>query len=889
MFFTQDDYKKIQQWLIKNSVKDTEFNEANIPFNGEETITIVQGNQNKKVFLKDLIAQVFNLGISDFVNITDKYDAPNISLEEAIRLIPSRARKEGQVITFLDREDHWHIYQFKGALNQWNILDTWEDLFDWEKLIIDSILPDEEDLTKSLPDNKGNSYLSLKDREYNTEDFSGLGRIILRKNIMEVEDPIYGKVKNNILYQDMINKSNTIYEIRYDFDLNGAEITIPENCVLDFQGGSFSNGIINNNSTVYIGTIHIPVLKEVKVKGTIVNNFTFPVNIDITEVLQNILDVTKYAKLSAGTYYISKEIVINNSDTKIIGSGRHNTIIQATASMDSMFRILRRSDSGAGQWYDVQMTTIKDLKLIGNKLADNGIINIGPSCIFEELYITQFNNVGINTQCWCTSISKCIITYCNIGIQLRQSHNNNITKNRIEANSIYDIYIVDSSAAIIEGNVLESGCKTNILAMACYGLKILGNYFEGFCRISEDEIKSTYSQGWISGLGTIYARICIIGAYPDIQNNQYINIASAYPCYGISIENNHNEGGMGGGENDALVFACSVIGLNIENNSSNDFMTALNIPLIYNTTLYNINIKGNVLSRQVGVMEHYKFLVPSDRAYYNTNQNESKVKGYFNIDKPTENVINNICLWNDFRTDSGKKSTFIEKYSTEEFILSISNEDGISSKNIGVVQRPYKTGLYCFEFDVKKTDGTSGTLKVELGRMLNGVHKCSNIQETIVDLGYTHNKIYYYIDNKFESDTFLCFSTSELDGTFYIKNPTFYRIGETTPQCNYTIINDRLYQNTYDNEYNTRGIPVGTIVQNTDKINRICVKTSDNFNVYDTYKPITEVINLSSIIEGSTINRPVEIAKGYQYFDTTINKPIWWTGEKWVDATGADV
>ena len=261
MFFTQDDYKKIQQWLIKNSVKDTEFNEANIPFNGEETITIVQGNQNKKVFLKDLIAQVFNLGISDFVNITDKYDAPNISLEEAIRLIPSRARKEGQVITFLDMEDHWHIYQFKGVLNQWNVLDTWEDLFDWEKLIIDSILPDEEDLTKSEPDTNGNSYLSLKDREYNPEDFSGLGRVILRKNIVEIEDPIYGKDKKNYLYQDMINKENTIYEIRYDFDLNGAEITIPEGCVLDFQGGSFSNGTIILDNT------------KIKPNGCVLNDF----------------------------------------------------------------------------------------------------------------------------------------------------------------------------------------------------------------------------------------------------------------------------------------------------------------------------------------------------------------------------------------------------------------------------------------------------------------------------------------------------------------------------------------------------------------------------------------------------------------------------------------
>jgi hypothetical protein len=251
MFFTQDDYKKIQQWLIQNSVKDTEFSEANIPFNGEETITIVQGNQNKKVFLKDLISQVFNLGISDFVNITDKYDAPNISLEEAIRLIPSRARKEGQVITFLDREDHWHIYQFKGVLNQWNVLDQWKDLFEIniEDFIIDSILPDEEDLTKSPADENGNSYLSLKDREYNPEDFSGLGRIILRKNIVEIEDPIYGKVKKNYLYQDMFTQSNTIYEIRYDFDLEGKRIVLPQDCTLEFKGGTISNGIITLNNT----------------------------------------------------------------------------------------------------------------------------------------------------------------------------------------------------------------------------------------------------------------------------------------------------------------------------------------------------------------------------------------------------------------------------------------------------------------------------------------------------------------------------------------------------------------------------------------------------------------------------------------------------------------
>ena len=28
---------------------------------------------------------------------------------------------------------------------------------------------------------------------------------------------------------------------------------------------------------------------------------------------------------------------------------------------------------------------------------------------------------------------------------------------------------------------------------------------------------------------------------------------------------------------------------------------------------------------------------------------------------------------------------------------------------------------------------------------------------------------------------------------------------------------------------------------------------------------------------------------GEIYFDKKLNKPIWWTGTKWVDATGTDV
>lgn len=259
MFFTQEDYRKIEKWLLANSIKDTEFAGAATPLKGNETVVLVQNGKNVKTSVKDIVDQFFLLGVSDFLNITDKYSESYISIDQAIQLIPAKARKEGQVITFLNTNGNWEIYQFIGKLNQWNNPTLWNNPLDWEKFIIDSILPDEEDLTKSPADANGNSYLSLKDREYNPNEFSGLGRVILRKNIVEIDDPIYGKVTKNILFQDMIAQSNTIYEIRYDFDLNGKEINIPKNCILKFEGGSLRNGSIIGNNTKIEGFFYLNV------------------------------------------------------------------------------------------------------------------------------------------------------------------------------------------------------------------------------------------------------------------------------------------------------------------------------------------------------------------------------------------------------------------------------------------------------------------------------------------------------------------------------------------------------------------------------------------------------------------------------------------------------
>ena len=87
--------------------------------------------------------------------------------------------------------------------------------------------------------------LVLGNRPYNPSEFSGKGYKVLEKNIQTV-----GGVKKNILTAIMLSEANTIYEIRYDFDLDGETIEMQDGCTLKFCGGSLKNGTLKGANTV---------------------------------------------------------------------------------------------------------------------------------------------------------------------------------------------------------------------------------------------------------------------------------------------------------------------------------------------------------------------------------------------------------------------------------------------------------------------------------------------------------------------------------------------------------------------------------------------------------------------------------------------------------------
>lgn len=88
-------------------------------------------------------------------------------------------------------------------------------------------IPDDEDVTKTEE-----GKLKFANREYDSLAPNGMGYVILRKN-------------KALTQQITSNINNTIYEIRYDFDLGGETVYVGNGCVFKFAGGKISNGTID--------------------------------------------------------------------------------------------------------------------------------------------------------------------------------------------------------------------------------------------------------------------------------------------------------------------------------------------------------------------------------------------------------------------------------------------------------------------------------------------------------------------------------------------------------------------------------------------------------------------------------------------------------------------
>ena len=249
----KEDLIKIEEFLKKRSVCDCDL-ELRDFITGDELIPIIckEGNMNLPI---NRLKSYFK---KDFFILNKVHKLP-----EAIGSVPVECRKPGVIVTFRDCQRVWRVFQFRGTLvNQWCCEEYWKDI------LKGAIQADEEDLTVVSFD--GNNVLKFKDKEYNSEIFSGKGRVILRKTLQDYQEgcTCHTEPSDNVINGTAFNKENTIYIIQYDFDLGGNEINIPRGCVLYFAGGSLNNGKIILNRTPIVGAMPLNEIGTATLDGT---------------------------------------------------------------------------------------------------------------------------------------------------------------------------------------------------------------------------------------------------------------------------------------------------------------------------------------------------------------------------------------------------------------------------------------------------------------------------------------------------------------------------------------------------------------------------------------------------------------------------------------------
>lgn len=255
---------------------------------------------------------------------------------------------------------------------------------------------DEEDLTSDE-----HNLLKLKNRN----NLDGMGYIILRKNKT---------------FAEQLTQTNTIYEVRYNFDLNGEEVTIPEGCVLDFQGGSLNNGVVVGNSTVIVAHL-VKIFDSVFLGGSFLGSghpewygtIVGEKSVCLIESMTSLYKGYSNIELQEGKYYVHSGKSIQCRSLE--GKGR-NTIIEVTGYTDDYtpFILGRLGGSPTERTWN---QTIRGLRIEMRELdvLRTSCLSIGATtrCLIDN--ITCWNYAVRKSEFSATDLSN-PENYCNYGI-----------------------------------------------------------------------------------------------------------------------------------------------------------------------------------------------------------------------------------------------------------------------------------------------------------------------------------------------------------------------------------------------------------------------------------------------------------------------------------------
>ena len=672
---------------------------------------LVGGTQSTDVYPVTSIKAVYDekseglnhiLDRNTIINISTNYNSEHIAevltKEDCIAKVPEENRVLGFQGKYLS-SNGWYSISFIGdKISDWNDIEKWTTfplnieaesnkmneaidskastvdvqfaIKDLEKKIGDRVVvegnvtnnPDEEDIsTRNI---EGKEVLSFNNRDYNPLSFSGKGYKILRKNLHLVD----GTWKN-ILTQDMINEPNTVYEIRYNFNLDNQEIIIKGGCSLYFKGGSLNNGIMNLNYATLLG--------EVRFNNTKLHNLT--------------------GKITATNLGLKD----GDSLSDFIGSGWGNVIIDLeNVSLKGARIIFRGQDKYS---YTLRNWNINCVNTIPNPTQQNpsdyciifneSVKTIVENCTFDgtgstEDYVSTNFYWGFNA----LSIYKCPVTIvknstfknlpAECGIFAEEQKFISIINNTFLNCSIRKItndtagdavYIRTTDKAVIKNNRVSLDDTIQIGRCGiCFELRtqgdIIGNDISGYdrgihvenCDDRAINIINNKVNRCVSALllwGNANSKILVSNNVFSNKDMDYSNPNNNTPLtYARAIVSLLNVSATSTNENRYLIFKDNII-RSYEQEKYTDYYS-------YNTQ-YSGKIINNVFERIGNHKPSIKGSTFEKNIFYFTN-NKIETKGL-------PNYFSKITLLNNEITMLSSNVIFVPRYDNSEFIYNVQN------------------------------------------------------------------------------------------------------------------------------------------------------------------------------------------------------------------------
>lgn len=760
------------------------------------------------------------------------------------------------------------------------------------------VVADEEDVT--AVDGK----IKFKDRDTT----NGMGYKILRLP------------ENGILTQDMINQADTIYEIRYNFDLNGATITIPENCTLKFEGGKLSNGTLNGAQTSVDAPVSY-ILENVTTTGS----FITPAKVEwFGAKSTTIIDDYSYnnspsiqAALDSAFQEIDFSIGIYNIDTTLV------------VSKNQLIRLIGTSPQELDSKYGLPfnkniinstiITTSKNVDLLHvyiQKNRDSNYDNHQRFSIIGGSFDVTRNSVFNST------VIKIILTE---GVELWDSIINTSIFGNVTGYKVIQDFSSISSVGIELAHD-ETNLGSMYIATIDSHIKGFAYGFKNSIEVGSDWSTSFDFKGLIEGCNVMIDFGPGIGrsrVYSTFQSNYWFGNKEACMITG-SLKNVH--------------IASVNWDLQLSSTTSEetpvyshwylcDLKTNDDITVSDNVKSDSQYFKGDVQQVYSGkIFPKYAFGFPRThrevKSYLELVNND--LLGWTNYTVESQNIpdgyLNDVSPFSASQTCrllpqsniSGASLTFTvnlpEYKNLRNFIVTVPiNCPGYSISWSKIVIEGYdqSNSIVC----TQELNNSPVVQNNDISVILYTGRAHSNVVKVVVkliDLLMTDAQIgtssYIFMEGSFLKSDYSHIGTRErvetkrflLDGFEYarkwVKNSgtALYNVSEN---YSFMVSNNNLVFNTFDDvkaafkgdtpQYNTGARAT------VNKGNRYVQVFGSIFNnkqdcvLYDSDGYPAEASKF-----GSTIDRPSglrSIDYGFTYFDTTLNRPVYWNGTKWVD------